>query len=241
MQQSKSRTWANDDRLAKPAVDPLPELGKVDQEEEDGETDEEEENKEEDEYPARDHPYMQKKSAVAETRESLEAVDPDKVTETDLGASRGQEADLIVEPDASSAVRISDADWLRSKTSRLLGLLDDEEQAELDRKKEAVRLNGEVQSPPDQGTASRGDKGIGGAPVRTPDVDINVDNIRSSARLFVRNLPYDTMEMDLEAIFAPFGKVEEVSCFYSLPPFFFNPNYHHEWCRSYDDPPDRDI
>jgi multiple RNA-binding domain-containing protein 1 len=51
--------------------------------------------------------------------------------------------------------------------------------------------------------------------------DPNVDLIRDSARLFVRNLAYDTTDADLQPLFAPFGKLDEVSAhllfFFSFP------------------------
>ena len=49
----------------------------------------------------------------------------------------------------------------------------------------------------------------------TPE-DPNIDLIRNSARLFLRNLAYDTTESDLQPIFERFGKIEEVSTFFLL-------------------------
>ena len=46
---------------------------------------------------------------------------------------------------------------------------------------------------------------------------VDVEVVRSSMRLFVRNLPYDVKEEHLETEFAPFGNLEEVS--YSFPIF----------------------
>ncbi|GAQ11302.1 multiple RNA-binding domain-containing protein 1 [Aspergillus lentulus] len=107
---------------------------------------------------------------------------------------------------------VSDADWLRSKTSRLLGLLDEDEQAE---------FNSTAQRKPDPSpqpaTVSKAgvqhlDDGKAAVESSTEEeaVDTNIEHIRLSSRLFVRNLPYDASESDLEPIFSKFGKVEEI-------------------------------
>jgi multiple RNA-binding domain-containing protein 1 len=107
---------------------------------------------------------------------------------------------------------VSDADWLRSKTSRLLGLLDEDEQAEFDSTAQqkpdpspqpATVSKADVQHPYDGNTVVE-------SSTEEEEVDINIENIRLSSRLFVRNLPYDASESDLEPVFSKFGKVEEV-------------------------------
>ncbi|KAF7591956.1 Multiple RNA-binding domain-containing protein 1 [Aspergillus hancockii] len=110
---------------------------------------------------------------------------------------------------------VSDADWLRSKTSRLLGLLgDDEGQAEFESAPQTpAEPVADVKADTDneEATVSRPEAETETAkPTKIPEVDINIENIRLSARLFVRNLHYDTKEPDLEPLFAPFGKVEEI-------------------------------
>lgn len=54
--------------------------------------------------------------------------------------------------------------------------------------------------------------------------DPNVELIRESARLFLRNLAYDVTDADLEPIFAPFGKLDEVCN--TLPTPFSHPPIH---------------
>lgn len=133
----------------------------------------------------------------------------------------------------------SDADWLRSKTSRLLGLDDEEEeQAEHDAQKvldEAGEdrkenpVSGQEVAPETSGTRDSDETG-------EKDVDADVALIRSSARLFIRNLPYDATEADLEPVFSQFGKIEEVSVW---PMYAESLVIMHPCSR--DDPPDRDI
>ena len=230
MQQSKSRTWANDDRMAKPVVEPLPQNGHVEEEKK-----EEEEEEEEKEDPSYAHRKEAKADDPRKSAEATEDIRPDGVTEDE-----GQETKGPGESDTSSpAAPISDVDWLRSKTSRLLGLLDDDEQAEYDashRKvdhEQAADSNRDSRTAGHQSTEPGADKGTGEAVVEKLDVDVDVDNIRASARLFVRNLSYDTTETDLEPVFAPFGKIEEVSLVSLIPSvLLFTQATPTEWCAS---------
>ncbi|KAE8351156.1 hypothetical protein BDV28DRAFT_137689 [Aspergillus coremiiformis] len=110
---------------------------------------------------------------------------------------------------------VSDADWLRSKTSRLLGLLDDEEQAELESGAQKATTSTEPAADAkarteDAETSAPPPAAEIGKPIKAPEVDTNIENIRISARLFVRNLSYDTKESDLEPVFTPFGRIEEI-------------------------------
>jgi multiple RNA-binding domain-containing protein 1 len=115
---------------------------------------------------------------------------------------------------------VSDADWARSRTSRLLGLLDeDEEEANA-----AARKNDAVESHSDN-DPSDDEAGPGKQPPNPmptppsderekekPDANDNDDSsVRNSMRLFVRNLPYDVKHEDLKAEFEAFGALEEVS------------------------------
>lgn len=149
---------------------------------------------------------------------------------------------------AEEAGPVSDADWLRSKTSRLLGLLDEDEQAEFEQHK----AQEPVQSPTRDNDESRntvieniGTEGATNddAAQTTPEHDQNVDLIRASARLFLRNLAYDIREEDLQPLFAPFGKIEEVSAFSLLrcPSKKDAGVLAHAGGCSYDEFPDRDI
>jgi multiple RNA-binding domain-containing protein 1 len=44
-----------------------------------------------------------------------------------------------------------------------------------------------------------------------PEADAEPTGVRASMRLFVRNLPYDVQQEDLQSEFASYGNVEEVS------------------------------
>ncbi|KAI8961960.1 hypothetical protein F5Y11DRAFT_208779 [Daldinia sp. FL1419] len=112
----------------------------------------------------------------------------------------------------------TDDDWLRSRTNRLLDLVDDEDMtttaptedrpsvppaqeqesevvdATLD--KDQVMKDSTPQ--PDEGDPETGTK------------DDPLETVRRTKRLFVRNLPYSATEDELRSYFARYGEVEEV-------------------------------
>lgn len=155
-------------------------------------------------------------SRDASNNDPPEQVDAKK---DDSAVEEGQE-----DEDGSPKPTTSDADWARSKTSRLLGLLDDDEE------EESHLAEASVDSDLDEEVAEKGaSRGQGSAPessMPTPPsddkadevesekvVNADIETVRSSMRLFVRNLPYDVKEEDLEAEFASYGNLEEVRRF----------------------------
>ncbi|KAL2809254.1 hypothetical protein BJX63DRAFT_424009 [Aspergillus granulosus] len=201
-QPSKTKTWANDDQLPTPL----------------------ETNSHSDEQPAdvddtpQDLTYAQRKKAKLGQEPG-----PNSYASEDAGHSLTANGDAQPEPEKAEEEQtgqqedpaenqpVSDSDWLRSKTSRLLGLLDEDEEAdfappartpgaapadEMDVDTPAENTEKPAVKEPEKASAS-------------PEVDTNIENIRISARLFVRNLSYETKESDLEPVFAPFGKIEE--------------------------------
>lgn len=123
-------------------------------------------------------------------------------------------------PLGSTTVAMTDADWARSRTSRLLGLLDDEEEEAA----QALHPNQPDESSDEHTTE---ENGISVDPEATPppalptpplenaesvNVDQDLESVRTSMRLFLRNLPYDVRREELEAEFSSFGNLEEVSC-----------------------------
>lgn len=213
---TKTKTWANDEDMGQslvPITNPqLPETGQSNEE------------------PTQTHTKKQRTKRAEETLNSVMAPSSQNDSKEEVlprvsshGEPEHQEEDtdagtVAVEKEIEGQPR-SDADWLRSKTSRLLGLLDEEEQVEHEAKgpsdtanndndgrvnttgRTAISETKEAQDSPDTEE-----------PTRERDVNADVELIRLSGRLFVRNLPYDASEADLEPIFSPFGKIEEVSC-----------------------------
>lgn len=205
---SKTRTWANDDNMANLSEQPAEAINE----------------------PTKDYsvseelPSLPKKARTQEPSASGSLEEPQPMVVDHSGEDGEKEKPAQEDTAAAEEVGpVSDADWLRSKTSRLLGLLDEDEQAEFEQHKVQEPVEEPVESPTHHHEESRNAviENIGtevpanddNAAKTTPEHDQNVDLIRASARLFLRNLAYDIREEDLQPLFAPFGKIEEVSAF----------------------------
>ncbi|KAI9931652.1 hypothetical protein ASPWEDRAFT_169508 [Aspergillus wentii DTO 134E9] len=206
---SNTKTWANDEDLTRPTEQQPPTNDQTVTAAE----------------PAEELTHAQKKARVNGPGEASSS----KVTGDSamtLGGEDSQPEPMVVDQsgaDGSSeqpeqdqsvveAEPKSDADWLRSKTSRLLGLLDEDEQAEFVQEAPAptaapAKPDPEPHSP--ENVDSEPQNHVE-EPQEAPEVDANIELIRSSARLFVRNLSYEATEADLEPIFVPFGRIEEI-------------------------------
>lgn len=235
---SKTRTWANDDDMVKSSGDPTPTIKQPAHQ--DGVPEE---------LPSQSKKARIEGSAADKASEQPEpaVVDYSREEERNENAPQNDSAAPEVEPEP-----VSDADWLRSKTSRLLGLLDEEEQAGFDSQKvdeptEApADRNDESHNAAIEDTGSQAVDIVDDTAKPTSEKDTNIDLIRNSARLFVRNLAYDSTETDLQPLFAPFGKLEEVSIFFSsqlmpVESVVYDACLYLHWQCSYDDFPDRDI
>ncbi|KAL4989503.1 hypothetical protein BDW68DRAFT_156435 [Aspergillus falconensis] len=200
-QPSKTRTWANDDQLPAPV-----------------ETNSHPQEQPTDVDDKVELTYAQRKKAKL-------GQDPNEASRASVNVGHSPTADegdvLPVpekdteEPEGSQEdqVPVSDSDWLRSKTSRLLGLLDEDEQETFAPPVPVTSHTPVTQPNVEQPGAESPEKpsvdDLAKAPTAA-EVDTNIENIRISARLFIRNLSYETTELDLEPVFSPFGKIEEI-------------------------------
>ncbi|KAJ9628705.1 Multiple RNA-binding domain-containing protein 1 [Taxawa tesnikishii (nom. ined.)] len=108
---------------------------------------------------------------------------------------------------------ISDMDWLRSRTTRLLGLVEEDEE-------ERVEAVPEPESSPEAPEPMRGgndtisaEDADGDAPSpedAEDDVNDTEKAVRTSRRLYLRNLPYNVTEDDLRSQFVSYGALSEV-------------------------------
>jgi multiple RNA-binding domain-containing protein 1 len=114
----------------------------------------------------------------------------------------------------------NDADWLRSKTSRLLGLLDEEEEEETPSRARPAKVDNsdDEDSRTREPVRAHEDTPPADEPEVTETPDANISLIRTTGRLFLRNLPYTATESDFQPILSRFGKIGEV-CF-PLPSSF---------------------
>ncbi|KAL4972684.1 hypothetical protein BDW66DRAFT_169407 [Aspergillus desertorum] len=200
-QPSKTRTWANDDQLPAPVeTDSLPQEQPVDLD-----------DKEELTYAQR------KKAKLGQNPNegSHASVIADHLPTADEGDIQPVPGKNEEEPEGpqEDQAPVSDSDWLRSKTSRLLGLLDEDEQETFAPPAPAANhtlvTHSDVEKLRAKSSEEPAADGLSEAPTAT-EVDTNIENIRISARLFIRNLSYETTGSDLEPVFSPFGKIEEI-------------------------------
>ncbi|EPQ63912.1 Bgt-4287 [Blumeria graminis f. sp. tritici] len=133
------------------------------------------------------------------------------------------------------SINSTDEDWLRSRTSRTLDVLDSNSISLSDflPKSRDTAIDTYVQSC-DNDNKLKDQSNVSAdniVPGNKSELESTMDSIRKTARLFVRNLPYTASEADLRSHFLPYGPMEEV-CVYI---FLAIPIMPH------DEFPDRDI
>jgi len=147
----------------------------------------------------------------------------------------------VADPTAPNA---SDDDWLRSRTNRLLDLMDPGD-----------IVGGSIPNPTSQNIKVVAETRVSADEPADEPVDPNdkspeetlegekeqgeeekpdptIEAIKTNGRLFVRNLPYSASEDDLRKLFEPFGSLEEVChspsfliCFISFVSLPFHDEY----------------
>ncbi|KAI0853327.1 hypothetical protein F5Y00DRAFT_224402 [Daldinia vernicosa] len=141
------------------------------------------------------------------------------------------EPDIVEEPleesvptatsviETKSGVAATDDDWLRSRTNRLLDLVDDEDIVPTTAPPADQPPVPPVQEQePEVVDATLDEDQVMKDPTPQPDEDEpdaetkdnTLDTVRKTKRLFVRNLPYSATEDELRSYFERFGDVEEV-------------------------------
>lgn len=134
------------------------------------------------------------------------------------------EADPEKADEGQPATEATDDDWLRSRTNRLLDLVDPDD------------LPTSATSAVDTGSVTRQNTQINGvaphssgelvqdAAEDAPEPEVlptegAAEAISRTSRLFIRNLPYSATEEDLAECFGKFGSLQEVCrLYYCLPP-----------------------
>lgn len=122
--------------------------------------------------------------------------------------------DRTNEPQLADA---TDDDWMRSRTSRLLDLIDPNDPAALASVAPAPnRQPIEAAAPSPSQDIEMTDAVVESEPLHAStvdqaDEDSATDQTRRTARLFIRNLPFKVTEAELRDHFAKYGQVEEVS------------------------------
>lgn len=140
------------------------------------------------------------------------------------------EPNVMATDGATAPTGTSDLDWMRSRTSRLLGLVDDDDDEgdqesgpvrdqspsvasdaapEVKDAETAVNDNREAQETAEGAAANATVAPGSGSEQEHTSADIVA--IQASGRLFLRNLAYTVTEEDLRSCFSPFGTLTEVS------------------------------
>jgi multiple RNA-binding domain-containing protein 1 len=220
----KTKSWANDDG-ALVAVDELSKDAAI----------VEKRGASEDEYEA--VPKKVKKNSKLQTTDNAEAIPATADIGNDDKKSSHKVVDDHVEPleDSSASKAVSDDEWLRKRTNRVLELdedayltqnsrkeNDDEEVAakELDIGADDKEANSGAENASPQDEQSEEEQHNGDVTKVNPD-DTAVLAIRATGRLFLRNLSYLIGEDDLRVAFANFGELQEVS---------WHSRFHLFWC-----------
>lgn len=114
---------------------------------------------------------------------------------------------------------LSDADWLRSRTNRVLDFVEDDEpapatsQPPIQAAPAPTPTPTPVQLPIPEFAAQSDEAEQHEAPLEEVPNSAEVEKIRDTGRLYLRNLHYEVTEDELRQHFAKYGSLEEVSCF----------------------------
>ncbi|KAL2184358.1 RNA-binding domain-containing protein [Thermothelomyces heterothallicus CBS 203.75] len=114
------------------------------------------------------------------------------------------------------AADATDDDWLRSRTNRLLDLVDPDDPEFAARAVPSAPAAATTHAPEPKDsagveTATDADSPNQGAPVPAEDTEDAIKQIEKTRRLFLRNLGYTVTEDDIQEHFSKFGALEEVN------------------------------
>ncbi|KAJ4357591.1 Multiple RNA-binding domain-containing protein 1 [Didymosphaeria variabile] len=196
---SKQKAWANEEAQMEsssaPAAEPAEEAVAVPE----GESD--------DEYQV-----LSKKPKTAQripSPEAESAVGTElTVHATNVAQTNEDASEELPDAPADEAGPVSDADWLRSRTNRVLDLVedDDENPAPPTANKQEVEMREEL---PEAEAAQLG-VALAEEAQEEDAAPSEEGKVRQTGRLFLRNLHYDVNEDDIREQFSKFGTIEEV-------------------------------
>jgi multiple RNA-binding domain-containing protein 1 len=155
--------------------------------------------------------------------ESVPALDQRDINITqDKPAQPGDDMEGVAQEVVAENGPVSDADWLRSRTNRVLDFVEDDEQPSRDvpsqnlpvtrltspKATEQIALQEVVEPPTEAEQPSNQDLDV-------PNSS-EVEKIRETGRLYLRNLHFEVMEDEIREHFSNYGSLEEVSsnCFF---------------------------
>lgn len=118
-------------------------------------------------------------------------------------------------PDATGPADATDDDWLRSRTNRLLDLVDPDDQSAMPRPPAPPTQTPAATSGPSPPVDAELERAPSEAPsepaVEKSGEEAATEQVLRTGRLFVRNLPFKATEAELSKHFKKYGETEEVS------------------------------
>lgn len=157
---------------------------------------------------------LQNSSGITE----LIALESHQQTPTQVTEDKMVEEEVSNRPVVSEHTA-SDVDWLRSRTSRLLGLVDDEDDVKVvdmaapdvvEETKVAGQLQPDATKQVSDAGSQTAEKLFKSHEAPVLPLEVSLEEPISTARLFVRNLSYTTSQNDLRDYFSHHGDVSEV-------------------------------
>lgn len=131
--------------------------------------------------------------------------------------SPAAEPSETIAPAHAAGADATDDEWLRSRTSRVLDLMDVDDLQPPPQRTEDEAVETE---PTADSLAENSNDEVGADEKRTSsellDIDSAVQTIQQTSRLYVRNLPYQATEEDVAERFEKFGELEKVRVFFTL-------------------------
>jgi len=126
----------------------------------------------------------------------------------DVIAEPGDELEGVQQETAADLGPVSDADWLRSRTNRVLDFIEDDEEPA----KAVPSLQPENEQPPSpEVTEQPAEAEQPIAQESEVPTSSEVEKIRDTGRLYLRNLHFEVTEEEIREHFSKYGSLEEVS------------------------------
>ena len=175
------------------------------------------------EKPEKKDTSKRRKASVSQTEEPkkrVEVVEQPTVVEVVYDDSAHQPEDddqptEEAETTTPAAPPQSDLDWLRSRTSRTLGLVSDDEESDIEDKPSRIEQSDSEPESEEEGQVTPvtppATEPSDTEQSAQPQLSLAESKILKTGRLFARNLVYGIIEDDLRAVFSPYGAIEEVN------------------------------
>jgi multiple RNA-binding domain-containing protein 1 len=167
-----------------------------------------------------EYQVISKKPKIAEEPATTSTPIPAEPSTTEVQAEVVEHGDAMEDVQGAPAVEqgpVSDADWLRSRTNRVLELVEDDEAPSTTATPAAVppkpasQPRAPVEPSPDVVKPQPEAQPSAEEQIDTAAAPDEEDKIRETGRLYLRNLHYEVTEDEIREQFSKHGALEEVS------------------------------